>query len=292
MPFTAPPPIPARRSRRTVVACALVLTLGTAFKPVVIDDPAILIYAEQIRRTPARPYGPPPDGFPVIWYQHGQGAFDLLTPPVVPYWWAVGLAVVGDEPVLWKLWFFPFHLLFAASAYALFRRFSPGLEGRLTLFAVASPAVLPGVNLMLDVPALGLSLASVAAFLRATDGDRTSWRRVLLAGVLAGVSAQTKYIGLLLAAVLPWVGLMRGRFAAGVAAALVGAALFVGWEGYLVSVYGRSHFLVHTQQRRFAPAVADDAGFVRRVWAEIILTLQKQNSGRLCSASSAASPRP
>jgi hypothetical protein len=104
-----------------------------------------------------------------------------------------------------------------------------------------SPAVLPGVNLMLDVPALALGLAALAAFLAACD--RRSWLLALLAGVVAGLAMQTKYTGgVALAAMLVYAALER-RIVLALLALVPAVVVFVSWEGFVFLRYGESHFL-------------------------------------------------
>ena len=79
---------------------------------------------------------------------------DVLAPPVLPYWWAVAIRLFGRQPWVWKLWLFPFCLILTTSLQAIFRRFAHGLETILLWLTAFSPALLPGINLMLDVPAL------------------------------------------------------------------------------------------------------------------------------------------
>jgi hypothetical protein len=89
---------------------------------------------------------------------------EVLAPPVVPYWLGLGMRLFGDEPALLKLWLLPFVWLFAYSLRALLRRFARGMEGTVLPLMMLSPAVLPMVNLMLDIPAAALGLASLATF--------------------------------------------------------------------------------------------------------------------------------
>ena len=94
---------------------------------------------------------------------------------------------------------------------ALFRRFAPGLALPLVALTVLSPALLPGLNLMLDVPALALSLTAVVLFLNGCD--RQSWLVVLASGLLAGLAMQTKYSGFVTPGVFLAYGLTRPPFA-------------------------------------------------------------------------------
>src|SRR5258708_37283803 len=97
--------------------------------------------------------------------------------------------------MLWKLWLLPFSLLFIWSLHALCRRFARGLEMPLVWMTVLSPTFLPSLNLMLDVPALALSLAALVVFIDASDRD--SFAGAALAGAGAGPAAEPQYTGLL-----------------------------------------------------------------------------------------------
>jgi hypothetical protein len=182
-------PAPRPASVAWPLLAAAVLTLLNCVKPLHIDDSAYYYYAAHIANHPLDPYG-----FEVFWYERPQPAHEVLAPPVVPYWWAAAIRLFGDRPVLWKLWLFPFSLLLSAALYHLFWRFAPGWEVPLLWAAVLSPTVLPGYNLMLDVPALALGLAALAVFMRACDRDAP--RSAAVAGVLAGLALEAKYTAL------------------------------------------------------------------------------------------------
>jgi hypothetical protein len=99
-------------SRGSIVLAALLLTLLNAFKPLTIDDAAYYQYAAQIAQDPLDPYG-----FEIFWGARPEPAFEVLAPPLLLYWWAGALRLLGDQPFLWKFWLFPFALLLAASLY-------------------------------------------------------------------------------------------------------------------------------------------------------------------------------
>jgi hypothetical protein len=237
-------PDPPRRPRllRSPVFLALLVTSVNAPKPVAVDDTAYLMYARHIASNPLDPYG-----FEAFWYAAPQPAMTVLAPPVVPYWLALGVAAFGEHVWALKLWLFPFVWAFAWAAGDLLRRFAGATGTRLLPLVVLSPAVLPLVNLMLDVPAVGLGLAAVAVFARAAD--RGSWRLAAAAGVLGALAAQTKYTGLLVPAVVGWYGLTHRRV--GLAAVAVGVAVagFVGWEQVMAAKYGESHFAHHARKQ-------------------------------------------
>ena len=60
---------------------------------------------------------------------------------------------------------------------------------------VFAPAFLPSWNLMLDMPALALTLGALALFVRAATRQSIGW--AVCAGLAAGLAAQTKYNGLI-----------------------------------------------------------------------------------------------
>jgi len=77
---------------------AVILCLANVPKPATIDDGAYYCYARHMAELPADPYG-----FTVIWYQYAAPAPNVLAPPVLPAWWALGIRLLGDHPMLWKL---------------------------------------------------------------------------------------------------------------------------------------------------------------------------------------------
>ena len=102
-------------------------------------------------REAARPYG-----FELLWYENYNAANDILAPPVLPYTWALALKIGGDVPVVCKLLLLPWSLVLVFALVAC-SPLSPGWELPLTAFTAFSPALLPSLNVMLDVPALALS---------------------------------------------------------------------------------------------------------------------------------------
>jgi len=220
---------------------AIIVTLANAIKPVLIDDTAYLAYARHIAAHPLDPYG-----FTIYWYSAPEPAMEVLAPPLVPYWLALGIRLFGDEPAALKLWLFPFVWVFSRSLGELLRRFARGTEEVALPLIVLSPAVLPMVNLMLDIPASALGLAALAVLARGGHASLTRrWIAALAAGILAGLALQTKYTALLVPPLLLWYGCTHQRLRHAVLAVGIGAVLFAGWEALLFLKYGRSHFLYH-----------------------------------------------
>jgi 4-amino-4-deoxy-L-arabinose transferase-like glycosyltransferase len=217
-----------------------------AAKPVVVDDTAYLAYARQIAAHPLDPYG-----FSFFWWTVPDDAFEVLCPPVVPYWLALGIGVFGEHPALLKLWMLPFVGLLVWALDSLLRRLARGSEAVFLPLLMLSPAVLPTINLMLDIPAAALGLAAIVVFMHACE--RNSWSLAALAGIAAALAMQTKYTGLLIPPAIAFYGLTRWRrrpILLSLLAVTIAALLFAGWETLLVAKYGRSHFLFHLSERQ------------------------------------------
>jgi hypothetical protein len=246
----------ARRLFRSPLVLALVVTAADAAKPVVVDDAAYLIFARHIAARPLDPYG-----FTIFWYTVPDPAFEVLAPPVLPYWLALGVRLFGEHVALLKLSLLPFVWLLAWAADALLRRFAR--DTTLLPVIVLSPAVLPAVNLMLDVPALALGLTAVEFIARAAG--RNSWPLAVAAGLVAALAMQTKYTMLLVPPVLLWYGIIHRRVRLAAVAALVAVGAFAGWEFALVAKYGRSHFAFHAGDQPGGGGPLPDrlAGFIQ-----------------------------
>jgi hypothetical protein len=240
---------------------ALIVVLANSIKPVTVDDTVYIGYAAHIAAHPFDPYG-----FTFFWYTVPENALEILCPPVVPYWLAIGMVFLGENPALLKLWMYPFLFLLAWSLRALLRRFSPRSHDGMLPLMMLSPAILPTVNLMLDIPALALGLSAIVLFIRSCE--RISWPLALAAGLVAGLAMQTKYTALLVPPVIGWYGLTRWKQSAFKRAAIAIAIAFLvfsGWEALLISKYGRSHFAFHVrdQQSSIEPGTQPIAAFIQ-----------------------------
>ena len=230
---------------------ALALTLANAAKPLVIDDPVYVAVARQIEAHPSDPYG-----FELFWYDAPEPAMRVGTlAPVLPYWLAGAMALFGDWPVAWKLSLLPFAIALTGSLAFLLARFAKPLARPVLWTLALGPSVLPGLSLMLDVPAVSLGLLGFALFVRACERERTGL--ALAAGLVLGLAMQTKYAAVSYPAlVLIYAALYRRPREAAVAC-LAAAGLFVGWEALLVARYGQSHFLAGIERVRTANLLAD-----------------------------------
>ena len=225
---------------------ALVMNLSNLFEPLAVDDVCHQYYAEQVARDPLRPFE-----FDIVWHQKPVRAWDVMVAPVNSYYWAPAVLLFGGaeggSPIGWKAWYLPVQFLFCWSLLLLLRRVAPVHANWLLPMLALGPAVLPGVNLMLEVPMLSLAFSGLVLLLRA--GDRRSLGTAVLAGVLWGLAFQTKYSAMGFFG--PWllVAVLRGcwrEFAVGFAAA---AATALGIEGLIALSHGGGSYFLRQLER-------------------------------------------
>ncbi len=227
-------------SWRAVLLLAVIFTLVNSAKPMHMDDPFYYYNARRVAITPLNPYGGQ-----IFWQQWPKPAIESLSPPVFTYWWALGLRLLGEQPLLWKWWMLPFAVLLVHALHVLFERFARPLSLPLLWAAVLSPALLPSFNLMVDIPALALGLCAVVLFMRAVDDSRLP--RAVAAGVALGLAVQTKYTamvmpGVMLAYVVTHATRRFGAYIAWLAATAIAGAMFLAWEGIITLKYGKAQF--------------------------------------------------
>jgi Dolichyl-phosphate-mannose-protein mannosyltransferase len=227
--------------RREIVGLILLTLLVTglnAIKPLHMDDGAFYANAVQSANHPLDPYG-----FTAFWAQWPEPGNWAVCPPMLPYWWSFGIHLFGDSPVMWKLWLLPLVAVFVFSLHSLFRRFSPGMEMPLVWMTALSPAFLPALNLMLDIPAMGLGLGAICLAMKATDKGSAMW--AAFAGVVAGIAIETKYTAAVVPALIFVWAVLHRRWWLGVLSGLIAGGIFVICEGLIAHRYGMSHFMFH-----------------------------------------------
>lgn len=218
------------------------LTLFNAFKPVTMDDPSYLQHAQRFASQPLDPYGGE-----MFLYQTWGPALHNNAPPVSIYWLALGRRLLGESEFAWKLWLLPWALVLGLALRSLLARWAPGLERPVVWMTLLSPAVLPGFDFMLDIPALALIVAAVAVAAHAFE--RGSVAGALAAGLVAGLAMQTKYTGVTAPAAILVLGVVLRR--PGLALLACGAAcvVVVGTEALLYERYGDSPLLYYIGRR-------------------------------------------
>jgi hypothetical protein len=220
----------------SLLILTVVFTGLNAVKPLHMDDAGFHHFAAQTAVDPWAPYG-----FEIIWTHLPRPAIEILAPPVLPYWWGLGIHLFGQQPLLWKLWLWPFSVLLVFSLHALLQRLVCKQVMALLWMTVLSPAILPGFNLMSDLPALSVSLCAITVFLRAADHGSMGW--AFLAGLLAGLAMQTKYTAFTVPIIFVLYAVLFRCIPLGLLASGTAMGVFVVWEALMLHIHGASHFL-------------------------------------------------
>jgi hypothetical protein len=223
-------------ANKAVWLVALALTAVNAVKPITVDDTIFYFYARELLAAPLDPYG-----FNIFWEVQPVSALDLFAPVGMPYWWSLGLRVLGDEPWMWKLWMFPYALLLTHAISQLLNRFARDNQTSLLLLTVLGPTILPAFNLMIDIPSLALGVGAMVLFMRACDQERQ--QLAVAAGVVAALALETKFTAFAPVAAMLGYGLLARQWRLLFTTSGVTLALFVGAELTLYQAYGTSHFL-------------------------------------------------
>jgi hypothetical protein len=144
-------------------------------------------------------------------------------------------------------------VLAAACGVLLARRFTRHPVVAMALVFV-SPAVLPIANLMVDVPALALGLASAVVFVGAVD--RRSWPQAALGGLLTALAVLTKYNAVVLVPLFALYALLRGR-ARYLTSMAIPVAVLGLWSLHNAIVWGEVHLLITSAYKPYEKTAAD-----------------------------------
>ncbi len=215
------------------LAFGLLVGLADVVKPVHIDDTLYVEVARRIVTHPLDPYG----GV-MNWQQIPERTYNVsISPPLLSYWFALVMIVGGENVPLLHLSMIPWLLLVCWALYRLGERWARA--GLLTvLLVIGGPAVLVGMNLMLDVPLLACLCASVEFLARGEPG-RIDARSLLAASVFGAMGVGIKFAGLAVVPVFLVASLTRRRLGPALAA-LGPIAALVGWQVLSRSIYGAS----------------------------------------------------
>ncbi len=210
------------------LAFGLLVGLAGVAKPVHIDDTLYVEIARRIVTHPLDPYG----GV-VNWQQIPERTYNVsISPPLLSYWFAAVMIVAGENVTLLHVSMIPWLLL---ACWALYRLGDRWAHAGLTtvVLVVGGPAVMAGMNLMLDVPLLACLCASVE-FLA-----RSGVRPLLAASAFAAMAIGIKFAALAIVPVFLVAALTRRRIGPALAA-LGPVAALVGWQMLSRSIYGAS----------------------------------------------------
>jgi hypothetical protein len=218
--------------------------LFALLKPVHIDDTVVLHVAQNILKDPLRPFAGE-----FFWLEEPQPLAKVTTnPPLVSYWLALFVAVGGYREWWLHLAFAPFVALLGWGMYRLTARFT-GQEWAWwgVGWVLLSPAVLPGMNLMRDVPAFALFVGGLACWV---EGLAQGNRRWLITGaLLGGLSGLAKYTALF------WIPLvlfytLQQRAWRQVGWMLIAVLPITAWSAMNLWTDGEVHLIYLWQERR------------------------------------------
>jgi len=117
-------------------------------------------------------------------------------PILLGYYYAPIIRLFGEKEIWLHIFYLPFSLLVIISMYFLSRRFA-GKSLLPVLFLICTPAfIVTSQSVMLDIPFLGLFLASIALFIYGVD--RSNYRLLVLSAISIAAAILTKYSGLML----------------------------------------------------------------------------------------------
>ncbi len=241
--------IPSERKKE--LAWILVITfvplLLFAQKPFHIDDSAFLEIAQNILQHPLDPFHGK-----VALVDHDYEIFRLLGktpntfesmshPPLVPYLMAAVIKLNGgvDEFVL-HLAFLIFPLIAALSVFYIAVRFCDAPLLAVLLLVTCPIFMVNAQNLMTDVPAIALTLCTLAVFVYAVERQKTSF--AVISGILGGLAALTRYPGLITPLLLvAYSVISRKGFRLSILAASISIIIFGIWVGQNIAVYSTPH---------------------------------------------------
>lgn len=224
----------AHRYPAVVVVLVCLVCLGPfAGKAFHIDDPLFLWTAQHIQKRPLDPYG-----FRVNWYYDEMPMYEVTkNPPLACYSLALAGGMLGWGEVPLHLAFLVWPVGVAWGTYRLAERLcARPLLAALT--GVLTPVLLvSATNVMCDVMMLCLWVWAVVWWERGLSSGR--WQALVLAGLLVGLCALTKYYGMSLIPLLLVYGLARRRPGLWLLALLVPVAILAGYQWRTYELYDR-----------------------------------------------------
>ncbi len=216
-----------------VAMVGFLIGLLNVFKPVMIDDSAFLQMAEHVTSDPLHP---------LIFDSVHRGIRELgfagPMPPVVPFWQALTMKLVGTDALGVKAGFIVWGMVWSMGFWLLSRRLLASNRIAALWVVGGSAFILPWLNLMTDIPAAGLAMMTLAVMLKAwftgweglTKRETPDYRWACAAGVLMGASFLAKLSTLSLIPAALAAGWMTGGLLPAVTACVIGIMMQLGWE--------------------------------------------------------------
>jgi 4-amino-4-deoxy-L-arabinose transferase-like glycosyltransferase len=195
-----------QRHQRFVLATAtLACLIPFAGKALHVDDPLFIWAGRQMQTRWWDPYG-----FDVNWYGWSIPMFEVTkNPPLASAYIALVISVFGESVAFLHLAFLAPAIASVLGTYSLAKCLgAPAFQAALALLAMPVFLV-SSTTLMCDVLTLAFWIWAVVFWIRGLDTQRASL--LALAGLLAGLSALTKYFGIALVPLLFAYTLARTR---------------------------------------------------------------------------------
>jgi hypothetical protein len=234
---TEPAPILEWLRPWMVVILALLILAPFLGKALTIDDPLFIWQAKHLQQKPFDPFG-----FETNWFGVPQSMLNnVQNPPLTCYWLALAGFVSWKEAWL-HLSMLPFALLTIWGVIQIARRLGadPCWAALLTLGSVGF--LVSATNLMCDVMLTCGIVWSIFLWIKGLDRNNV-WI-LILAALLAGLTAFTKYFGISLIPLLAAYTLIRQKEPTWSLAPLLAAvAIIFGWHFWTMHLYNVSHVL-------------------------------------------------
>jgi 4-amino-4-deoxy-L-arabinose transferase-like glycosyltransferase len=194
-----------RHARILLVVATLAFLLPFAGKAVHLDDPLFIWAGRQMQTRWWDPYG-----FDVNWYGWSMPMAEVTkNPPLASAYLALVISIFGEREVWLHVAFLAPAIAAVLGTYALAQR-TCAFPFQAALALLATPVFLiSSTTLMCDVLMLAFWIWAVVMWIRGLDTQRASL--LALAGLLAGLSALTKYFGIALVPLLFAYSLARTR---------------------------------------------------------------------------------
>src|SRR5579872_4977439 len=234
-----------RKAIGLLTLLVLLTTLPFLNRAYFVDDFYFVTIAHGILQHPLRPYDFRSDdaGIQTIGWERGQRP-RMVNPLLFHYYLAGVMKLFGDAS--WKLRAstIVFSLIAVWSTYFLGRRFVPYPLAAAGLLAITPAYWLTSYSLLIDSGLIAFFMLSLLVFFDGLDQRRVG--RILLAGVLMGLTMLVKYVGaLVLVLALIWQVMEKSRrtWRPGYLGYLMAGGVMLAWGIWNIATYGQMHFL-------------------------------------------------
>lgn len=202
--------------RPLIFVIILILSLLATFlnKAFHIDDTLVLYSAREVLKSPIYLCNTM-----VNWYGTSSPLRLSSNPPLISFYTALIIKVIGENSVWLHIFFLIFPIIITISMYFLSKRFTsfPLIS---TLLLVSTPAfIVSSTNIMPDVALLAFYLAAVCIFIYGIDNENKLL--VMVSGLIGGLASLTKYTGLTLIPLFFFYSLLKRRLSKGLLALIV-----------------------------------------------------------------------